>query len=269
MSHNTEGGSNRRDVLKLTGSTVAAATGTVLVGGRAAAHSDSCDPVSTPAPDDGNFYVYLWVEDTTSVEGDIDNYASSVESEYNDHVDDFTVSVTVYREDLSQDEIYDEVQSDTDKSRPFPCFADYIRETFYGGSFSGQGTIDAFYWDVDNWDEDSHGRSKSSGAYDGASQYDGRNPYPVCAMEAYHDHRGDDYCRLKHELGHMFLFGGVDEHGYHQSDHDLMDLSNDGDCHELGDEMGTFIDWAYSYNRVYPYEEDSVYKCKDGNHVGH
>lgn len=269
MSHNDTIGLNRRDVLKTAGGTVAAATGVALLGGPAAAHSKSCDPASAPAPDAGDFDVFLWVEDTTSVEGDLQNYASSVQNEFNDHVDAFTINVSIWNENLSQNEIYDKVQSDTDKSRPFPCFADYIRETFYSGEFSGQGVIDAFYWDVDNWDATSHGRSKSSGAYDGASQYGARNPYPVCAMEAYHDHKGDDYCRLKHELGHMFLFGGVDSYGYNQSDHALMDLSNDGDCHELGDEMGQFIEYAYWYNRVYPFETADVYKCKDGNHVGH
>lgn len=260
MSEETEQHS-RRTVLKTTGAATLATTGFVASAGTATAAD--CTKSEAPTPQDTDFTVWLHGAPNADQIDKLGDYADYVETEFNDHVSEFSVSVYVYDTDLTKSEIRNYSSDD----KPFYAFADYIRDKFYSGDWSGeQGTIDFYMYDNSEWsDTIGAGAMYSSGAYAGASHKSNHNPYPVGVASG--SSNGDAGCRIKHELTHGFFYEGTDEYGYNQADHKVMNVSNGGtcsdgaDCRELGDLSGKFIDHAYAYSWVYYNAQDCVYKC--------
>lgn len=252
---------SRRTVLKTTGAATLATTGFAASAGTAAAAT--CDGSQAPTPQDTDFTVWLHAAPNADQHGKLSDYATYVENEFNDHVSDFNLSVTVYDDNLTKSEI----RNYSSDSKPFYAFADYIRETIYSGDWSGeQGDVDVYMYDSSEWsDTIGAGAMYTSGAYDGAASDSFYNPYPVGVASG--SSNGDAGCRIKHELTHGFFYQGTDEYGYNQSDHKVMNVSNGGtcsdgaDCRELGDLSGKFIDWAYTNSTVYYNGPDCVYKC--------
>ena len=252
---------SRRTVLKTSGAATLATTGFAAAAGTAAAADCSGSEVSTPQ--DTDFTVWLHAAPNADQNGKLSDYATYLENEFNDHVDDFNLSATVYDTDLTKSDIRDHSQDD----KPFYAFADYIRDTLYSGDWSGeQGSIDVYMYDSSEWsDTIGAGAMYTSGAYDGASHKSNHNPYPVAVASG--SSNGDAGCRIKHELTHGFFYEGTDEYGYNQADHKIMNVSNGGscsngvDCRELGDLSGNLIDHAYSYGWVYSGGPDCAYNC--------
>jgi hypothetical protein len=262
---------SRRTVLKTTSAATVATTGFLASADRGRADDcNTCEEYAPSPPEDTDFDIRLHASPTADQIDKLSDYADYVENEFNYHVSDFSVSVQVYDDGLTKSEI----ENYSSEDEPFFNFAAYIEETQYGGDWSGeQGDIDFYMYDESAWsDTVGNGGMYTSSAYNGASPDSGLNPHPVGVASGSSD--GDAGCRIKHELTHGFLYQCTDEYGYHQDDHKLMNVSNGGncsegaDCRELGSLAGTFIDYAYTYNRVYFGTDDCVYKCTGDSTVG-